>query len=73
METKPCPHCAGSGRVLDHAAIGASMRRLRESRQISGRQMATRLKISAAYLSDLELGRRNWSGPLLDKFKRELR
>jgi hypothetical protein len=45
----------------DHARIGAEMREARKKAGISGRKMAARMKLSPAYVSDLELGRRCWT------------
>ena len=45
----------------DHVMIGLDMRLQRKQAGISGRQMADRLKLSPAYVSDLELGRRCWT------------
>lgn len=66
---KPCSHCGGSGRCLDDKAIGMALREKREGQEISGREIARRLGYSAAYLSDMELGRRCWNG---EKVKRYL-
>ena len=67
-QTKACPHCAGTGKILDQAAIGSEMRALRNSARLTGREVSRRLKLSASYLSDLELGRRNWSGDLIERY-----
>ncbi len=64
--TKPCPQCSGSGRAFDDVLTGAQLRQLRTCRKVSLRSMATVLKITPSYLSDLELGRRRWS---LDKVR----
>ena len=47
--------------VTDHEATGERMRYLRSKRGLSLRSVAEKMKVSAAYLSDLELGKRNWS------------
>jgi transcriptional regulator with XRE-family HTH domain len=46
---------------LDHAAIGALIRRARTSKRIGLKDLAKALAVSAPYLSDLERGRRNWT------------
>jgi transcriptional regulator with XRE-family HTH domain len=46
---------------VNHRELGQALRTLREGRKISLRKVAIRCKISVPYLSDLELGRRNWS------------
>lgn len=72
-KTKECLHCNGTGQVLDHSILGREMRQKRELKRITGREMARRLKVSAAYLSDLELGRRYWHGPMIKKFNAVLK
>lgn len=72
MKDKICQRCNGTGFEPDPAAIGKSMRKLRE---ISGKQqkeVAKAMGISAAYLSDMELGRRDWSADTIAKFKKAL-
>jgi transcriptional regulator with XRE-family HTH domain len=51
---------------IQHKETGAAARLARQARFISLRAMARRLKVSAAYVSDLELGKRNWS---IDKIR----
>jgi len=58
MKTNICSHCNGTGRVIDDRAMGGSMRRERTGKHIS-----------AAYLSDLELGRRHWNTEMIRRFK----
>jgi|TARA_Y100000310_G_scaffold334199_1_gene413364 transcriptional regulator with XRE-family HTH domain len=45
------------------------MRRARTASGLSLRQVAEQMGISAAYLSDLERGRRGWSKQLIDDFE----
>ena len=45
----------------NHAEAGKQIRALREKKGITLRRLAHALKISAPFLSDLELGRRGWS------------
>lgn len=52
-----CPKCGGSGELPNPG----EMRKIRLNRNIRLREMARRLKISAAYLSDLERGKRDWN------------
>ena len=49
---------------IDHAATGAAMRQLRKAHNISLREIARRMDFSAPFISDLELGRRNWTSKL---------
>lgn len=48
------------------------MRRLRQRWGVSLREMARRLDISAPYLSDLELGKREWTEEKISAFRRKL-
>jgi helix-turn-helix protein len=63
-----CLHCGGTGMALDQLAIGQYARDQREKAKQSLRSVADQMAISAAYLSDLERGRRNWSQGLWDDF-----
>lgn len=53
--------------------LGERIRELREAKDLSLRELARRLSISAAHLSDVELGRRYPSDKLLAKIARTLR
>lgn len=55
-------------RVIDHKVTGALMREARIRSGISLREMARRLGYSAPFVSDLELGRRNWTEELEAKY-----
>ncbi|KKL56499.1 hypothetical protein LCGC14_2244780, partial [marine sediment metagenome] len=54
MADGECHRCGGTGRERDWRGLGLQARRERESRCVSLRQMAKRIGVSAAYLSDLE-------------------
>lgn len=49
-------------RTIDHKATGEAMRQLRKAQRVSLREVARHMKLSAPFVSDLELGRRNWDG-----------
>lgn len=53
---------------IDHVANGALMRQFRLDAKITLRKMAKLLKCSAPFVSDLELGRRNWTEELKEKY-----
>lgn len=72
-ETMICMACRGSGRVIDPRQIGARLRELRKQKEITGREMARRLGITAPYLSDMELGRRGWSTKWIQAFEKALK
>jgi transcriptional regulator with XRE-family HTH domain len=65
-----CPRCGGSGTVLDDKKMGAFMRSIRIKSGLSGRELARRMGVSAAYLSDLELGRRGWNEERRAKYRK---
>lgn len=70
--TKPCPHCDGTGIVLDEKAVGALMREVRKAKKVSLREVARRLKWSAPYVSDLENGHRLWTTDKQNKYLKAL-
>jgi transcriptional regulator with XRE-family HTH domain len=45
--------------------LGERIRELREERDLSVRELARKIKVSAPFLSDVELGRRHPSGEVL--------
>lgn len=66
----PCETCGGSGKVPDPVFVGQKMRKLRKAEGKTLRGVARAMKLSAAYLSDLELGRRGWSVSLQKAYVR---
>jgi len=69
---RTCQRCGGTGKEPDHREIGAQMRALREKRGRTLRSIARALDLSAAYVSDLELGRRMWRADLLSRYRAAL-
>lgn len=59
--------------MLDDSKLGPIMRGLREEAGLSLRTVADRLGYSAAYVSDLELGRRAWSQDKQDNYRKALK
>ena len=47
------------------AALGMLLREMRQAHNVSLRALARKLKLSASFVSDVELGRRNINAPLL--------
>lgn len=71
--TRPCRRCGGSGRELDPRAIGEQMRKLRLASKKSLREVASTMRISPPYLSDLERGNRAFTECLLTLYKDALK
>ena len=71
--TMTCPKCDGTGAVLDPRMVGQQMRELREHNDVSVREVARRLNLSAPYVSDLELGRRSFNEELIERYKSALK
>lgn len=69
MRTKKCRRCNGTGAEPDQKKTGEDKRRERIESGFSQTLVADDMGISAAYLSDLERGRRNWSADLLERFR----
>lgn len=70
---KPCSKCGGSGEVRDPAEQGRQMRALRKASGKSLRHIAGAMRLSPAYVSDLELGRRGWADDLIERYKKAVR
>ena len=73
MSTTPCKRCNGTGDEPDQKTIGASMRSKRYAYGKSLRQVAIKMGKSAPYISDLELGRRQWNAGLIADFEKALK
>ena len=73
VPTVPCERCGGTGQRPDDPKVGNLMRQRREKTGISMREVSRRLKFSAAYVCDLELGRRAWSQPLVTRYLEAIR
>ena len=69
---KPCSRCQGSGWVIDPIFQGHAMRQLRLRQKVTLRTVASRMGFSPAYVSDLELGRRNWNDGLMVAYEQAL-
>lgn len=67
-----CPHCKGSGKVMDPRRVGDALRAKRESKGFSLRRIADCMGISSVYLSDLERGRRDWNDTMLERYEQAL-
>jgi transcriptional regulator with XRE-family HTH domain len=67
--SKTCHCCNGSGNRPDEKLIGRNMRRLRETFDISQKQMAKALRISAPFLAQLEKGQRHWTARMLKDYQ----
>lgn len=68
MKKERCQRCGGKGWVEGASVLRA--RRLRTKTPL--RVIARTMKISAAYLSDLERGKRNWNADLVNRFETAL-
>jgi len=68
-----CHCCDGSGKELDHKAVGRDLRRARIAKGVSQATVARRMKFSKPYVSDLEFGARNWRTDLIAKYLKALR
>lgn len=57
-----CKRCHGTGVAPDWQRLGKELRTRRVASDLSLREVARRVGISAAHLSDMELGRRSMGG-----------
>lgn len=59
--------------IIDNAATGKGVRIFRLNKGVGLRSVARAMGISAPYLSDLELGRRNWTEALLNRVRKAIK
>jgi DNA-binding transcriptional regulator YiaG len=64
----PCPRCDGRGEL--ERVDGASLREIRENAYLGLREFAERIGLSAAYVSDVELGRRRATEKIVEQYRR---
>lgn len=69
----PCPKCAGTGRLINAVVVGKQMREKRRQYGVSLREVARRMGLSAPYVSDLELGRRNFKLAMQARYEAALK
>lgn len=67
----PCPRCRGAGHVAEVEPV--ALRAWRVASGLSQRELARRLGYSAAYLCDLENGRRRITPKIVAGYEREAR
>lgn len=58
---------------ISHAEAGELVRKFREHHNVSLRKLALKMKFSAAFLSDMERGRRNWTTEKFELAERSIR
>lgn len=54
---------------MDSVEIGEEMRKLREKSGLKQFTVALRMGFTPPYVSDLELGKREWNNALIKRFK----
>lgn len=67
-----CDKCNGTGQLRDPREFGAEMRLKRKRARLSLTEMAEALDYWPSYISDLELGRRNWTFQLSSDYLKVL-
>jgi transcriptional regulator with XRE-family HTH domain len=74
MEQKvKCRRCAGTGVEFDHKGTGAKMKMARTKAGLTLSEIGSLLKLTCAYLSDLEHGKRNWNRELIKNYRNAIR
>lgn len=68
-----CDVCSGTGRLYDDKETGEQMRSLRESKGVSLRQLAKRLRKSPAYIWKLEVGESQWNNKRIEDYIQALK
>jgi len=73
VKQRACHCCSGSGKEIDPRAVGAEMVALRLKSHITQKAVADRMKFTAAYISDLEKGKRLWRGELMELYQKAVK
>jgi transcriptional regulator with XRE-family HTH domain len=68
-----CDKCGGTGKIESPVLAGSFRRKIRKQYGLTLRAVATKMGVSAAYVSDLELGRRNWSPAVSAQYDNAMR
>jgi transcriptional regulator with XRE-family HTH domain len=64
-----CDKCGGTGKALNHLKLGRELRLLRKKHRIPLMRVADLMGFTRSYLSELELGKRNWSASLETQYR----
>ncbi len=59
-KTIPCPHCSGTGQIIDAEITGGAIWARRKKAGLTLREVAAEMGISIGYLSDRESGRKQY-------------
>lgn len=68
LPKRRCPLCGGCGTIADDRELGQALKKHREASGVTLREVGRRLGFSAAYISDLEHGRRAWKAEKIEAF-----
>lgn len=63
-----CRLCAGTGRTIDHEALGRKLRAVRERAHLTQWDVADALGVDQSFVSYLEQGARVWNPALVEKY-----
>lgn len=69
VKTRNCRYCSGTGKEIDSVSVGNEMLALRKAKDVKQCNVAEFMGYSAAYISDLEKGKRGWSDRLIASYK----
>ena len=66
--TVMCGVCEGVGNVYDPTATGDMLRTWRMDYKVKTSEVARRSKLTPSYLTHLEMGRREWTPVLIERY-----
>lgn len=72
VKSEPCDRCGGTGKAIDQLATGQRLRAERKTRRVSLAIVAEQMGYSVSFVSDLEFGRRLWSGDKINAYEKAI-
>lgn len=69
---KSCRRCDGTGIEPERKSVGTQMKALRREAGVKQCDVAKSLRLSSAYICDLENCKRNWTPELIGRYKKAI-
>ncbi len=68
FKTNDCCICGGTGKEIDHALVGRTMKQRRLKTKLSAAAVGRSLGVCRSYICNLEKGQRTWRHELIKRY-----